>query len=374
MSEAGVTAPILYIHVDGKQEGPLTLDAVNLGIAQGTLAPGSVMAWYQGCASWVPLLSVPGVQQPATPSPPPPPGPPPFSPPPVSESSHPAAPMSAITENMHLVRLQRFHGEIAGTQPGRIAGCGMLLISGLLGLIVFLLTAGVLQAYNVGEGTWVPVALLAFVSVWAFVALLLQRDARRKASAKQEGLRQQLADAVKEIASASPEWVASVGGPGALVDGRRFGDLLVAFRGVPGSMPLQAPAMAVMVTPQGPIAVPVVAQSLSGAGAEKLRACARGFLVGGVLNIVVGIVLIAVVGPFALLTLALGTIELVHASLFWRTPPSAKSNPTWVAVLELSSLVIGSFWSFIAGIANLTRLRAPDTKAYLDSVRTGLIF
>jgi len=328
------------------------------------------------CGSALTLsLGVPGIPPqliPPLPSSPPPPLPlgiPSRMVPDTVPRSNAAA---SITEQTALVRLQRLHGEIADARTGKGSGCLILLISGLLGFFALLLTAVSLQGFGLGQDWWVPIALLVFASVWIGFAILLQRSETRKADRKKAELRQQLLDAIQEVASASPDWVASLGGPDALSDAARFSDLLLGLRGMPRQGPLQPPMMPMSAGPQGAFTSSFADPWSADSGAIKLRACARGFLTGGIFNIVVGIAAVFVVGPFCLLPLLLGSVELVYASLFWSTPPSARHDPTWVATLELFSIVFGSLWSFIIGLGNLRRLKAADTKAYLASLRTGV--
>ena len=132
-----------------------------------------------------------------------------------------------------LARLQRLHSEIAGARPGSSDGCLVLLVSGLMGLLAFAVTAGVLVGLQVKEDRWIPAAVLVFVGVWAGLAVLLQRYTNRSANRKQAALREQLRVAISETASALPEWVASVGGPEALADDQRFRALLLASGSAP---------------------------------------------------------------------------------------------------------------------------------------------
>jgi hypothetical protein len=71
----------IYIHTNGRQEGPFPVEEINQKISQGFIAPALTMAWYQGCPGWMPLLNVPGVSQLPISTPPPLPTPPPFPPP-----------------------------------------------------------------------------------------------------------------------------------------------------------------------------------------------------------------------------------------------------------------------------------------------------
>ena len=107
-------------------------------------------------------------------------------------------------------------------------------------------------------------------------------------------------------------------------------------------------------------------------GPELLRATARTFLGLGILNIVLGIVLIALGWIPAIFCVVVGIIELVNARIYWSTPPGSSSSPAYVAILEIVSGVVGSLWSLIGGIANLTRLNSPELKAYFAALQTGV--
>lgn len=148
---------------------------------------------------------------------------------------HQAALGAATSWNAALVRLQRLHGDIASARPGTAAGCATIFVSGLLGLLALILAVAGLQSLHVSDNWSVPAALAISFAVWIGLALLLRRDAARKAGHKEVALRQQLADAVQETASAMPTRVASVGGPEALSDDKRFKDLLLASRSTPGA-------------------------------------------------------------------------------------------------------------------------------------------
>jgi len=56
----------VFVHKDGQQSGPFTLNNINDHLANGTLDPGD-MAWYEGVANWVPLAAVPGVRMRSSP-------------------------------------------------------------------------------------------------------------------------------------------------------------------------------------------------------------------------------------------------------------------------------------------------------------------
>ena len=272
-----------------------------------------------------------------------------------------------VHEKMALLRLQRLHADIAHTKPGIGTRCLTLLLSGVGAFVGLMLMGGIAVAMGAKKEWWVPISLIASLGIWGSGAILMQRGAARKAGRREGELRQQLTIAIQEVASTLPRWVAAVGGPETLLDSQRFKDLLVALRST--SVVERAPAV-VTPSPQGFAANPTLGPSA--AGAEMLRKTARGFLVGGIINAIVGIAFMVLVGPLCIFTFALAALELTYASLFWSTPPSSIHDPTWVATVELFSLFIGSLWSFAIGVANLKRLRAPETKAYMRALRAGL--
>lgn len=51
----------IHLHVNGEKQGPFELAEVNSQIAEGTLSPFDVDAWYKGCDDWMPLEKLPGV-------------------------------------------------------------------------------------------------------------------------------------------------------------------------------------------------------------------------------------------------------------------------------------------------------------------------
>jgi hypothetical protein len=63
----------IHLSTAGQQQGPFTLDQVNASIASGAIAPAATLAWYEGCAQWMPLSSIPGIITPAGPAGAPPP-------------------------------------------------------------------------------------------------------------------------------------------------------------------------------------------------------------------------------------------------------------------------------------------------------------
>jgi len=73
----------IHINTGGQQQGPFTIEQINQNLRQGILSANFTLAWYDGCADWIPLKDVPGVvifpTHSHAPSPPPPP--PPLAPP-----------------------------------------------------------------------------------------------------------------------------------------------------------------------------------------------------------------------------------------------------------------------------------------------------
>lgn len=109
-------------------------------------------------------------------------------------------------------------------------------------------------------------------------------------------------------------------------------------------------------------------------GTQIVHRTARSFLVIGILNIIVGIIVTIVGWPLGLFSVLVGIIELVNASLFWPTPPKRKRAPIYVAVLEIVNIIsLGSLWSPILGIVNLIGLKSPEVKAFFEALQRGEI-
>lgn len=106
-------------------------------------------------------------------------------------------------------------------------------------------------------------------------------------------------------------------------------------------------------------------------GAKTVRAVARAFLTIGILNIIGGVVAIAVGWPVAVFSVLLGIWEIICASLFWSTPPKVTWNPTYVAILEIVNVISGPFWSLIVGISNLKRLKSVEVKEFFSVLQSG---
>jgi uncharacterized RDD family membrane protein YckC len=107
-------------------------------------------------------------------------------------------------------------------------------------------------------------------------------------------------------------------------------------------------------------------------GAKLLRATARTFLGLGIVNILAGIILTIFGWIPAILCVVVGIVELINARIYWSTPPTSSSCPTYVSILEIVSGLVGSLWSVVGGVANLMRLRSPEVKAYLAALQAGV--
>lgn len=112
----------IFIARPDKSHGPYSLDEVNAYLASGHLTSQD-MAWFAGCAGWMPLPQVPGVQMPAGSASPP--APPAFAPQPQLAPQPGPAPQFAVTE------AERTLFEISPSLTPDIAGtvltCGLWL-------------------------------------------------------------------------------------------------------------------------------------------------------------------------------------------------------------------------------------------------------
>lgn len=105
-------------------------------------------------------------------------------------------------------------------------------------------------------------------------------------------------------------------------------------------------------------------------GALYVRKMARSFLKVGILNIIFGIIMPFIGWPVGLFSVVVGIIEIVNASRYWSTPPKRTSPPTYVAVLEIINIVsLGTLWSPILGISNLSVLGRPEVRAFFRSLQ-----
>jgi len=123
------------------------------------------------------------------------------------------------------------------------------------------------------------------------------------------------------------------------------------------------------VTPLKQAAAPL--QNNIGVAAKAVHDTARAFLVGGILNIIVGSIATAVGWFFGIFTVIVGIIELVNAYQYWQIPPRKNTNPTYLPVLEMISAVGGSLWLIFIGYANRKRLNSPEVKNYFLALQSG---
>jgi hypothetical protein len=123
------------------------------------------------------------------------------------------------------------------------------------------------------------------------------------------------------------------------------------------------------VTPLKQAAIPV--QDATLAGAKAVHDTARAFLVCGILNILAGILSVAVGWVFGIFAVIVGIIELVNANKYWPIPPKSTSNPTFLPTLEMLAAFCGSLWSLIIGFGNRQRLNSPEVKNYFLALQSG---
>jgi predicted nucleic acid-binding Zn ribbon protein len=123
------------------------------------------------------------------------------------------------------------------------------------------------------------------------------------------------------------------------------------------------------VTPLKKAAAPV--QNAIEVGAKAVHVTARVFLIGGILNIVVGIISTAVGWFIGIFAVIVGIIELVNAYQYWPVPPRKTSNPTYLPILEMISAICGSLWFLFIGYANRRRLNSPEVKNYFLALQSG---
>jgi hypothetical protein len=108
------------------------------------------------------------------------------------------------------------------------------------------------------------------------------------------------------------------------------------------------------------------------AGAKDVHTTARAFLVGGILNVLVGL-LVTPVWIFGLLAAIVGIVELVYAYRYWPTPPRSTANPTFLPILEMVTALFGTFWSLFIGYTNRQRLNSPQVKSYFLALQSGQV-
>jgi hypothetical protein len=123
------------------------------------------------------------------------------------------------------------------------------------------------------------------------------------------------------------------------------------------------------VTPLKQATTPV--QNVAGAGAKAVHTIAVRFLVGGILNILAGIIATAIGWFLGILAIIVGIIELVNAYQYWPIPPRKTSNPTFLPILEMIAALGGTFWSFFLGLGNRGILNSPGVKNYFLALQSG---
>ena len=107
-------------------------------------------------------------------------------------------------------------------------------------------------------------------------------------------------------------------------------------------------------------------------GAQIVHNTARNFLIMGIINTIVGILITILVWPGGIFSVVVGVIELVNAALFWPSPPKRNHAPMYVAVLEIINIIsLGSLWSLIVGIINVNHLKNPEVKAFFEALQRG---
>ena len=51
----------IFIHRDNQQQGPFSVDEINVRLRSGDVIASGTFAWYEGCLGWMTLDRVPGV-------------------------------------------------------------------------------------------------------------------------------------------------------------------------------------------------------------------------------------------------------------------------------------------------------------------------
>jgi len=111
----------------------------------------------------------------------------------------------------------------------------------------------------------------------------------------------------------------------------------------------------------------------------KVQAISIMLLVNGILNILAGLVVTALVvlgtigfgilcAPVTILPTVLGIFEVIYASKLLSSPPRPVKNLQTIAILEMCGIVIGNVVSAVIGILNLVFLSEPEVKTYLASI------
>jgi hypothetical protein len=106
---------------------------------------------------------------------------------------------------------------------------------------------------------------------------------------------------------------------------------------------------------------------------QKVQVIAVLMLISGIINVLIGLGLVAGLAlslvliccsPVGLLPMALGIFELVYAIrlLSSGTEPPSYATMQVIAILEIVSILAGNFISLVIGIVNLVMLNDPEVR------------
>lgn len=106
---------------------------------------------------------------------------------------------------------------------------------------------------------------------------------------------------------------------------------------------------------------------------QKVQVIAVLMLISGIINVLIGLGLVAGLAlslvliccsPVGLLPMALGIFELVYAIrlLSSGTEPQSFATMQVIAILEIASILAGNFISLVIGIVNLVMLNNPEVR------------
>jgi hypothetical protein len=106
---------------------------------------------------------------------------------------------------------------------------------------------------------------------------------------------------------------------------------------------------------------------------QKVQVIAVLMLISGIINVLIGLGLVAGLAlslvliccsPVGLLPMALGIFELVYAIrlLSSGTEPQSFATMQVIAILEIVSILAGNFISLVIGIVNLVMLNDPEVR------------
>jgi hypothetical protein len=106
---------------------------------------------------------------------------------------------------------------------------------------------------------------------------------------------------------------------------------------------------------------------------QKVQVIAVLMLISGIINVLIGLglvaglalsVLLICCSPVGLLPMALGIFELIYAVrlLGSSTEPPSYATMQVIAILEIVSILAGNFISLVIGIVNLIMLNDPEVR------------